>query len=167
MPDPLVHITNGIPDSGTGNITTLGQLQVALQADNLVIEGKIDAVAAAIVAATLATPVPMSNSVLTNFGHGFYQDVAASTGPTTIQESAGAAGDFLEAVIIIPETNAAGIVSLGDGGGTAVHIFEGGSVTPLPTLAPIRIDFGIFSKAGAWKITTGANVHVRAIGKFS
>ena len=25
MPDPLVHITNGIPDSGTGNITTLGQ----------------------------------------------------------------------------------------------------------------------------------------------
>ena len=25
MPDPIVHITNGIPDSGTGNITTLGQ----------------------------------------------------------------------------------------------------------------------------------------------
>lgn len=25
MPDPIVHITAGIPDSGTGNITTLGQ----------------------------------------------------------------------------------------------------------------------------------------------
>ena len=25
MADPVVHITNGIPDSGTGNITTLGQ----------------------------------------------------------------------------------------------------------------------------------------------
>src|SRR6516162_9862886 len=24
MPDPVVHITAGIPDSGTGNITTLG-----------------------------------------------------------------------------------------------------------------------------------------------
>lgn len=25
MSDPVVHITNGVPDSGTGNITTLGQ----------------------------------------------------------------------------------------------------------------------------------------------
>lgn len=25
MADPVVHVTNGIPDSGTGNITTLGQ----------------------------------------------------------------------------------------------------------------------------------------------
>lgn len=25
MADPVVHITNGVPDSGTGNITTLGQ----------------------------------------------------------------------------------------------------------------------------------------------
>src|SRR6516165_7046829 len=24
MADPIVHITNGVPDSGTGNITTLG-----------------------------------------------------------------------------------------------------------------------------------------------
>lgn len=37
MADPVVHITNGVPDSGTGNITTLGQvlaatLNVALQA---------------------------------------------------------------------------------------------------------------------------------------
>lgn len=28
MADPTVHITNGIPDSGTGNITTLGQTLV-------------------------------------------------------------------------------------------------------------------------------------------
>lgn len=26
MADPVVHITNGVPDSGTGNITTLGSL---------------------------------------------------------------------------------------------------------------------------------------------
>lgn len=32
MADPVVHITDGIPDSGTGNITTLGQLQIALLA---------------------------------------------------------------------------------------------------------------------------------------
>ena len=28
MADPVVHITNGVPDSGTGNITTLGQTLV-------------------------------------------------------------------------------------------------------------------------------------------
>lgn len=30
MADPVVHITNGIPDSGTGNITTLGAVVTAL-----------------------------------------------------------------------------------------------------------------------------------------
>jgi hypothetical protein len=31
MADPVVHITNGVPDSGTGNITTLGQHLSAIQ----------------------------------------------------------------------------------------------------------------------------------------
>src|ERR1017187_8814372 len=30
MADPVVHITNGVPDSGTGNITTLGAVVTAL-----------------------------------------------------------------------------------------------------------------------------------------
>ena len=30
MADPVVHITNGVPDSGTGNITTLGAVVAAL-----------------------------------------------------------------------------------------------------------------------------------------
>jgi hypothetical protein len=30
MADPIVHITNGVPDSGTGNITTLGAVVEAL-----------------------------------------------------------------------------------------------------------------------------------------
>src|SRR3954469_17046246 len=32
MADPIVHITNGIPDSGTGNITTLGMVLAVLPA---------------------------------------------------------------------------------------------------------------------------------------
>lgn len=32
MADPVVHITNGVPDGGTGNITTLGQVLAALPA---------------------------------------------------------------------------------------------------------------------------------------
>lgn len=32
MADPVVHITNGVPDSGTGNITTIGAVVDALAA---------------------------------------------------------------------------------------------------------------------------------------
>lgn len=31
MVDPVVHLTAGVPDSGTGNITTLGQVLLSLQ----------------------------------------------------------------------------------------------------------------------------------------
>jgi hypothetical protein len=45
MADPTVHITNGIPDSGTGNITTLGQ--TLLDGANVTIGAKADAKSAA------------------------------------------------------------------------------------------------------------------------
>jgi hypothetical protein len=41
MADPTVHITNGVPDSGTGNITTLGQ--TLLDGANVTIGAKADA----------------------------------------------------------------------------------------------------------------------------
>lgn len=41
MADPVVHITAGIPDSGTGNITTLGQ--TLLDGANITIGAKADA----------------------------------------------------------------------------------------------------------------------------
>jgi hypothetical protein len=43
MADPIVHITNGIPDTGTGNITTLGQ--TLLDGANLTLGATTDAVA--------------------------------------------------------------------------------------------------------------------------
>lgn len=44
MADPVVHLTNGLPDSGTGNITTLGQ--TLLDGANVTIGAKTDAKAA-------------------------------------------------------------------------------------------------------------------------
>lgn len=51
MADPVVHITAGIPDSGTGNITTLGQ--TLLDGANATIGAQADAKAAT----TDATPI--------------------------------------------------------------------------------------------------------------
>jgi hypothetical protein len=37
----------------------------------------------------------------------------------------------------------------------------------LPTLAPIFVPLGIYSMAGGWKVTTGSDVSVIAIGDFT
>jgi hypothetical protein len=48
-----------------------------------------------------------------------------------------------------------------------MSLFAGGGTTALPTLAPIIVPLGAFSVDGPWKITTGANVSVIAIGNFT
>src|SRR5215831_3467721 len=51
MADPIVHITNGIPDLGTGNITTLGQ--TLLDGANVVLGSTTDAAIVAGAAGTI------------------------------------------------------------------------------------------------------------------
>lgn len=96
-----------------------------------------------------------------------YELVAASQTAQVIgpQSATGAisVGDILERVIIIPETTAAGTVAIKDGGGTAINIMVTGT---LSDLKPHIVYLGARSTAGAWQITTGANVHVIAIGRF-
>lgn len=98
-----------------------------------------------------------------------YQDVAASTGPTALSGGGGGAtGDYLDSILVVPETTAAGSVKLRDSsGGTDVILWEGGGTTALLTLIPFTINLGCVSAAGAWEVTTGANVHVRAVGNFT
>lgn len=95
----------------------------------------------------------------------FYEHVAASQ-TDQVGGVTGGIGDVLEKLIIIPETTAAGTCQIQDGSGTAVDVFVSGT---LADLTPIVLDFGpnMVSRAGAWSITTGANVHAIAIGKFS
>jgi hypothetical protein len=95
-------------------------------------------------------------------GFGQYERVAASA-TDQVLGAAGASGDFLERLIIIPATTAAGNVTLTDGV-TAMSVFVTGT---LADLSPIIIECGMRSATGAWKISTGANVSVIAVGKFT
>jgi hypothetical protein len=78
----------------------------------------------------------------------------------------GATGDYLDHVVVIPATTAPGVVTILDSS-TALISYPGGGTTALLTLTPFTIYVGAVSKNGAWKITTGANVSVLAVGKFS
>ena len=96
------------------------------------------------------------------FGHD-YETVAASQtaqrlGPT------GAKGDILERLIVVPATTAAGNISINDGGGSEISLFATGTLSNLQTFF---IELGIRSTTGSWRVTTGANVSVIAVGKFS
>ncbi len=97
---------------------------------------------------------------------GYYVAVAASQTDSVIQSSTGATGDFLDYVIVVPATTAAGVVTIKDNS-TAIISYVGAGGTALLTLIPFVINVGAFSRSGAWKITTGANVSIVAVGKFS
>lgn len=81
----------------------------------------------------------------------------ASLGP------AGAIGDYLNGVLVIPATTAAGNIAILDGS-TSIAIFVTGT---LSSLVPFFIPIGAVSVSGAWTITTGANVSVLVTGRFT
>jgi hypothetical protein len=91
-----------------------------------------------------------------------YELVAASQS-TQALGPVGGAGDILEYLIIVPETTAAGTVSIKDGSNTAINVLVTGT---LSDLKPIIVHFGARSTSGAWQVTTGANVHVIGVGRF-
>ena len=94
-----------------------------------------------------------------------YETIAASQS-TQAMGVTGATGDFLAGVLIVPATINPGAVSIKDGSGSAITIFAGGA-TSVSNLAPIAVPIGAISQAGAWQLTTGANVSAIAFGKFT
>jgi hypothetical protein len=48
-----------------------------------------------------------------------------------------------------------------------VIAFVGGGTTALDDVKPFTVEIGAKSVSGAWKVTTGANVSVMAVGDFS
>jgi hypothetical protein len=118
---------------------------------------------------TIATDGVVSTA-MSKFSTGYYVTVAASQTAASIKSSTGAVGDYLDYVIVIPATTAPGVVTILDGtsGPTTVVAYPGGGTTALLTLTPFTIPVGAVSRvAGGWYITTGANVSVLAVGKFS
>jgi len=97
--------------------------------------------------------------------NAMYETVAASqTGQ--VMGTAGAKGDFIAGILIIPAIAAAGIVTLLDGA-TSIPIFVGGGTTALPNLMPVYVPLNLFSVNGPWSITTGASVSCIVSGSFS
>lgn len=94
-----------------------------------------------------------------------YEAVAASA-TDQVMGGVGAIGDGLEGLLISPATTSPGAVSVKDGGGSAITIFTGGA-SSVTDLKPFFVPLGARSAAGPWKVTTGANVSVVAVGNFS
>lgn len=98
-------------------------------------------------------------------GPGSYETVAASAS-AQVMGTTGAIGDFLSDLLIVPATTSPGAVSVQDGSGGAITVFAGGA-SSVSNLAPVPVKLGMASVNGAWKVNTGTNVSVIAIGKFS
>lgn len=106
-----------------------------------------------------SNPLPTTSSPSGNT----YKTVAASQS-TQILGTTGAIGDFLARLIITPSTTAPGVVTLIDNA-TTIMPWLGGTVGA--DLKPFVIEIGAVSASGAWKVTTGANVSVVAVGRFT
>lgn len=96
--------------------------------------------------------------------NGEYETVAASQ-TAQVLGGAGAGGDSIRRLIIRPANLNAGAVTLIDGV-TSIVIFPGGTGS-VTELKPITVELGMRSLNGPWKITTGADVSVIAIGRFT
>jgi hypothetical protein len=95
---------------------------------------------------------------------GEYETVAASQTAQALGAT-GAAGDFCSGLLIIPATTSPGAVAILDNS-TSTTIFTGGA-NSVGSLVPFFVPIQAYSTAGAWKITTGANVSVWAVGNFT
>lgn len=94
-----------------------------------------------------------------------YETVAASQTDQALGAT-GAVGDHLVGLLIVPATTSPGTVSIKDGSGSAITVFVGGA-TSVSNLTPFFAQLRIKSTAGPWKVTTGANVSVIAVGDFT
>lgn len=97
---------------------------------------------------------------------GHYETVAASQ-TDQILGATGAAGDYLDKLIITVATAATGAVSITDGNGSAIPILPnspGGGVGVY--VVPIEA-YCVNATTPGWKVTTGAGSSVLAIGRFT
>ena len=93
-----------------------------------------------------------------------YETVAASQ-TAQVLGGDGNTGDFVSHLVIVPATTSPGNVLLLDNA-ASITVFTGGTDS-VTSLVPIIIPLNMFSKNGAWKLTTGANVSVIAVGSYT
>lgn len=91
-----------------------------------------------------------------------YETVAASQ-TAQVLGTAGAAGDVLAGILVVPATTSPGNVILLDNA-ISITVFVGGTVSDLK---PFWIPLGIRSVSGAFKLTTGTNVSAVCVGEWN
>jgi hypothetical protein len=98
------------------------------------------------------------------FGAADYETVAASQ-TAQVLGTTGAVGDYLKFLLVVPATTSPGAVTILDNA-ISVTVFAGGE-SSVSNLVPFAIPIEALSVSGAWKVTTGANVSVVAVGNFT
>lgn len=157
VPLPTGAATAAKQDTGNTSLGTLVTQTDGLEASASSIDTKLSSQAT-------AAKQDTGNAVLTNFGAGEYETVAASQTAQVLGGS-GAIGDYISGVLVIPATLDPGNIILLDNA-ISITIFTGGTGSVL-SLIPFFIPLGIKSVSGAWKCTTGSSVSVLASGNFT
>lgn len=93
-----------------------------------------------------------------------YETVAVNATAQSLGAT-GATGDYLSHCVATPGTTSPGVVTILDNA-TAIVSFAGGA-SSVSNLVPFAIPIGAISVSGAWKITTGANITVVCVGRFT
>lgn len=93
------------------------------------------------------------------------RELVAAGQSAQVLGSDGAAGDFIAGLLVVPESLDAGSVVLADNSGS-VTLFAGGTGS-VACLVPFYIPLGLKSSGSGWDVTTGADVHVLAVGDFT
>jgi hypothetical protein len=112
-----------------------------------------------------AEAVVLGGNAATVLGGVNYEAVAASA-TNQVLGGAGATGDYLGGLLIIPATTSPGAVSIKDGSGSSITVFAGGA-TSVGSLVSFFIPLGVVSTSGGWSVTTGTNVSAIGVGKFT
>ena len=140
-----------------GSYAKAGGLNIVIVDENGVVS---DDLAAIRTASESTDPVPVNLDPTMDQ----YETVAASQTAQVIGAT-GATGDYISHLVIVPATTSPGNVLLLDNA-TSITIFAGGA-SSVSSLVPFVVYLGMTSVSGAWKVTTGANVSVIAVGTFT
>lgn len=98
---------------------------------------------------------------------GTEYEVVAAGQTNQVLGGAGAVGDLLESLLIVPTSLNPGPVSIRDGaGGDTIVVFAGGNDS-VSTMHPFTVQLHIRATAAGWRVTTGAGVSALASGNFT
>jgi hypothetical protein len=154
---------------GSGNQSAVPRVTLATDSPGIITTGTAgtpSAVVLSVQGVASGTVIPTTNTALTDFGAGEYETVAAGQ-TDQILGATGAVGDYLAGLLITPTTTGAGSVSIKDGNGSSIAIFNTGT---LSNLVPVFVPLGIKTvnaTTPGWKVTTGTNVTVIGVGNFT